>query len=48
MGVRGDGKGEVGWEDEAEETYIDFDDDERDIGLNLNKFVTLERRELWV
>lgn len=42
MGVRGDGNGEVGTEEPFE---IDFEEDEREIGLNLKRLEMLERRD---
>ena len=40
IGVRGDGKGEVG-------TEMDFEEEERDRGLNLKRLEMLERLELY-
>ena len=48
IGVKGDGKGEVGTEEPFE---MDFEDEERERGLNLKRLEMLERLELckeWV
>lgn len=47
-GVRGEGNGDVACEEDVDVVglYIDLDDEERESGFNLNKFVTLGRLEL--